>query len=362
MGAADFIVIGAGLIGLQLALQLKRRARRARVMVLERGGLPIGASTRNAGFACFGSLTEILADMRSMGRDAALALVAQRQRGLSLLRELLGEEAIGYEAAGGYELILRGQEQVLGEVDEMNRLLQPLFGASVFRVMPEPASKAGFGEPVHAVIANPFEGQLHSGLAMRALRARAAVEDVEIINGVEVRALQEAASGVHVETANGICFQAGQVAVCTNAAIPRLVPGLAIEPARGQVLLTAPIPELAWRGAYHMDEGYYYFRNVGQRVLLGGARHLAVETERSFDLATTENVQQALEQVLREIILPRQEVSIAMRWAGTMGFSPDKQPVVTRVGQRRVAAFGCNGMGVALSPVVAQAAADLLLA
>lgn len=359
---ADFIVIGAGLIGLQVALQIRQRASQARVMVLERGILPSGASTRNAGFACFGSLSEILADVRSMGSDAALALVAKRQQGLVRLRALLGDEAIGYEDAGGHELILRHQRMLLNDVDEVNRLLQPVFGAAVFHPMKEAPGNRGFGDPVDTVLSNAFEGQLHSGMTMRALRALAAAEGVEIINGVEVIRLHEEDRSVRIETAHGIDFRAGQVAVCTNAAIPQLLPGLQIEPARGQILLTAPIPALPWRGAYHMDEGYFYFRNLGDRVLLGGARHLAFSDERSFEMKTSEVIQNALEDVLRKIILPGQEVAIEQRWAGIMGFSPDKQALVRRVGQRRLAAFGCNGMGVALSPMVAQEAADLLLA
>lgn len=360
--AADFIVIGAGLIGLQVALQLKRRAPTARVLVLERGTWPTGASTRNAGFACFGSLSEILADLRSMGNEATLALVARRREGLSRLRSLLGEEAIGYEHAGGHELILRHHRPALEQLDEVNQLLQALFGTPVFQVLDGFADSAGFGTSVHAVIGNAHEGQVHSGLAMRALRSRAAAEGVEIITGVEVSALHEESGSVSMHTASGARLQARQVAVCTNAWISRLLPQLAIVPARGQVLMTAPLAGLRWRGAYHLDEGYTYFRNVGQRVLLGGARHLAFEEERSFAAQTTDTVQQALERVLAEIILPGQAFEIETRWAGIMGFSPDKQPVVQRTHPHTVAAFGCNGMGVALSPMVAQEAADLLLA
>jgi glycine/D-amino acid oxidase-like deaminating enzyme len=126
--------------------------------------------------------------------------------------------------------------------------------------------------------------------------------------------------------------------------------------------LTAPIADLRWSGTWHMEEGYYYFRNVDQRVLLGGARHLAFDAERTFDMSTTPTIQQALERLLRECIVPGREFQIESRWAGTMGFSSDKKPIVKRTSERTLAAFGCNGMGVALSPMVAQQAADLMLA
>ena len=106
---ADLVVVGGGIIGLQTALEWRAARPRDRIVVLERGLLPAGASTRNAGFACFGSLTEILHDIDAMGADAAVALVERRWRGLHRLRERLGEEAMGYEGFGGYELLFAEQ-------------------------------------------------------------------------------------------------------------------------------------------------------------------------------------------------------------------------------------------------------------
>ena len=92
-----YIVVGSGIVGLSTALGLRARAPRARVLVLERGVLPTGASTRNAGFACIGSLTEILADLETMPAAEVVSLVAFRREGLRLLRARLGDAAIGYE-------------------------------------------------------------------------------------------------------------------------------------------------------------------------------------------------------------------------------------------------------------------------
>jgi glycine/D-amino acid oxidase-like deaminating enzyme len=61
----DFTVIGSGIVGLNCAIQLKERFPVAKVLVLEKGILPQGASTKNAGFACFGSLSELIADLNS---------------------------------------------------------------------------------------------------------------------------------------------------------------------------------------------------------------------------------------------------------------------------------------------------------
>ena len=88
----DVAIIGSGIVGLNAALHLKNLDKNLRVIIVERGSLPIGASTRNAGFACFGSLTELLSDIELRGEDETLAVVEKRWRGLAALRKTLGAE------------------------------------------------------------------------------------------------------------------------------------------------------------------------------------------------------------------------------------------------------------------------------
>ena len=58
----DYLIVGGGIVGLTCALTLKSEHPKARVVVIERGIWPSGASIKNAGFACFGSVSEILDD------------------------------------------------------------------------------------------------------------------------------------------------------------------------------------------------------------------------------------------------------------------------------------------------------------
>ena len=68
----DFTIVGSGIVGLNCALQLKKRFPKAKILILEKGMLPQGASTKNAGFACFGSLSEIIDDLKKHSEDAVL--------------------------------------------------------------------------------------------------------------------------------------------------------------------------------------------------------------------------------------------------------------------------------------------------
>jgi gamma-glutamylputrescine oxidase len=361
---ADFIVIGGGIIGLQTALELRERRAHDRIVLLERGLLPAGASSRNAGFACFGSLTEILSDLDTMGDSAALALVERRWRGLARLRQRLGDAAMGYEALGGFELLFDADLAALQRMDEVNDKLRPLFGQHVFALDEIGLRNSRFGPRVKALVNNPLEGQLHSGRLLRSLAKLAAERGIEIHTGAQVQALEENGGSVQVRIADAhdIVFHAARVAVCTNGLTCELLPASGIVPARGQVLVTEAIAGLPWRGSYHLDEGFYYFRNIGERVLLGGGRNLDFAAEASTDMALTATVQAALEQLLRDTILPGTQARIEHRWAGVMGFAADKQPIVRRLSERIALGFGCNGMGVALGAEIAAQTAALLAA
>ncbi|WP_334189021.1 NAD(P)/FAD-dependent oxidoreductase [Noviherbaspirillum sp.] len=361
MLAADLIVIGGGLIGLQTALEYRSRRPHESIKVLERGLLPSGASSRNAGFACFGSLTEIIHDIDAIGLDATLLLVQRRREGLARMRRRLGDDAIAYEHAGGFELLTDAGLAALERLDEVNRALHPLFGAEVFSVDDAGLKASGFGPRARVLIRNPFEGQLHAGKMMRALAKLAGEQCIEIHTGIDVGGLEPGHGTVHVRTRSGMAFEAARVAICTNALAADLLPDSGIAPGRGQVLLTEPVPGLPWRGAHHIDQGFYYFRNVGDRVLLGGGRHLDFAGEATGELVTTAAIQSALERLLHEVILPGRNACITHRWAGIMGFSTGKQPIVRRIGQGMVLGFGCNGMGVALGADIAAETAGLLL-
>jgi glycine/D-amino acid oxidase-like deaminating enzyme len=62
----DFTIVGSGIVGLNCALSLSRRFPKAKILILEKGILPQGASTKNAGFACFGSISEVLSDLETI--------------------------------------------------------------------------------------------------------------------------------------------------------------------------------------------------------------------------------------------------------------------------------------------------------
>jgi glycine/D-amino acid oxidase-like deaminating enzyme len=113
--ANDFTIVGSGIVGLHTALRLRERFPTSKILVLEKGILPQGASTKNAGFACFGSLSEIIDDLKSHSEEEVIQLIKKRWQGLQLLRNLFGDETLDFKPYGGYELFLKNDESTYKE-------------------------------------------------------------------------------------------------------------------------------------------------------------------------------------------------------------------------------------------------------
>ena len=363
-GPADVAIIGAGLVGLTAALYLKQLRPAWRVVVLERGPLPSGASTKNAGFACFGSISELLEQEK---RGDLQAVVAARWAGLARLRELVSDAGLDYQPVGGYELFRHEETMLAAEcrdkIDYFNALLAPVVGhARTFCDASAEAGRFGFGG-VGTLLKNEHEGSLDAGRMMRALLARAWAADVPVLTSCAVEAIESTASGHRLRLANGAAVEARQVLLATNAFATELLPELAVTPGRGQVLVTEPLPDVRLAGTFHYDHGYAYFRQLpDHRILLGGGRNLDFGAEATTEPGLTPTVQQYLEDLLREVVVPNQQPRIDFRWSGVMGFGPALAPIIDWVRPGVLAAVRCNGMGVALGAGTGWQAATKLAA
>ncbi|TWW00968.1 NAD(P)/FAD-dependent oxidoreductase [Chitinophaga pinensis] len=361
----DYIIAGGGIVGLSTAVSLKEKLPAARVLVLERDVLPTGASTKNAGFACIGSLTELLSDLRTMPAEEVTALLQMRRNGLHLLRKRIGDEYMEYRENGSHELIGAQEEHTLTEIDRVNALLQPLLGGEAFTLVNNKIKGFGFNSQyVKALISNNYEGELHTGRMMRCLIDLAITKGVEIKTGCNVSRLEDLQTGVRVVVPAGngeeIGFMARRVAVCTNAFAKELMPEIDLQPGRGQVLLTNVIPDLPFRGVFHMDEGYFYFRELDGRVLFGGGRNLDFEKEATTSFDLNQEIQQQLENRLHDIILPKHSFMITDRWTGIMAFGKTRQPVIRFYTRNIVSGVRMGGMGVAIGSAVGEQLSSLL--
>mgnify|MGYP000083920756 CR=1 FL=1 len=357
----DVIIVGAGISGLSTAISLVEKNNNVRVLILEKSIFPSGASTKNAGFACFGSLSELLSDMDTMGPEKCLELVQKRWSGLQKLRIRLSDDELGYEPLGGYELFKPSQTNYLSRLEEVNTLLKPIFNADVFVDVSKQIEGKGFNTHVfQQMVFNPFEGQIHTGKTMHSLWQKASQLGVKIITGAVVKSVKQKIVQVEISTGR-ISFIGKKIIVTTNAFTKSLYPDLELKPGRGQVLITQPIQGLRCKGTFHMDEGYFYFRNVGNRLLLGGGRNLDFKGEETTLNGINTTIDKALREILKNEILPHDTFVIEQQWSGIMAFGEEKSPILKWIDPNTLLAVRLGGMGMAIGTELGDLASDLVL-
>lgn len=356
----DAVVIGGGIVGLSAACRLVELRPHWRIGVLERSAFGDGGTTRNAGFACFGSPAELMDDRRALGDAAAIALVRRRLAGLAALRRWLGDAAIGYEACGSHALYVEGGLPVVPESDlrDLNRWLQPATGrAATFSRVALPSGRGLDAAAAFAADASPLEGAVNTGLLHRALVAAAARSGVDVVRGVDVAGI-EGGARVRLAVRRGSegplhTVETPRCLVATNAFARELIPGIDARPAANRVLVTAPIPDLVGTaGTYHFEAGYVYARHLPEgRLLIGGGRHWGLGPEAT---------EARLLEWLHGMWPASRKVSVAYAWTGWLGVGDVREPLLREVHPGCIAAVRLGGMGVAIGTGLGWEAAELL--
>jgi len=352
----DFTIVGSGIVGLTCAISLRDKFPNSKIIILEKGFLPQGASTKNAGFACFGSVSELLSDLKTHSNKEVFQLVKSRWQGLKNLRKIVGDKNLDYQHNFGYELFLDDNsfEESVNKIYDVNELLIPLFGENVFNVE---NNKFSFENCIPKYIINRFEGQIDTGKMMSNLLKICQQSGVKILNNTSVNNYSENNTNVKVHTNNGD-FSTSKLLFATNGFSKKLMDEN-VTPARAQVLITKPINNLNVKGNFHLQQGYYYFRNIDQRILIGGGRNLDFKTESTMEFGQTSLIQSKLENLLRNTIIPNINFEIDYSWSGIMGIGDKKKPILKQLSNNVSCGVRLGGMGVAIGSSVGKNLADL---
>jgi len=362
----DIIIIGGGINGLSTASSIKEKYPRKSILIIERGSWPVGASTRNAGFACYGSFSELREDVQNSGIDKTLKLVELRYKGMEMHLRRLGKKNCGYEHSGGGELLFSDEHFKREELENYNNLLTPIFRQKVFTENPQKIETFGFNSKgLKTFIDNSTEGQVNTGLMMKNLWQYTSEMGVMIMNGMEVTHYLDEGNKCRVFTKHNVLkeqpvFSCETLIITTNAFTTRFLPNADIIPGRGQVLATEPIKGLKLKGNIHFRAGMFYFRNFENRIIFGGGRHLYMEEETTTEMELNHNIHNELDNYLENLIIPGIPYKIDSRWAGIMAFGQDKMPIIERVSPNVIAGVKMGGMGLALSGVTGQQIAEMV--
>jgi len=369
----DVVIIGCGFVGLWTAYEMIHKNPKLNITIVDRGVIPSGASTRNAGFCCFGSVSELMYDVQLMGEANMLETVKMRYDGLQRIQKVFEHSVIDYHQYGGYELFEKNGKYDISKLDQdiayLNKILAPALNTPkkngkylpIYTNESNQIKKLGF-QKINALAYCPFEGQINSAKLVLVLQKEVQAKGVQILFNTEVKKFKSHKKGVTIETNLEATIQTKQLLICTNGFAKQLVPELDVVPARGQVFVTEPIVNLKFKGTFHFDEGFYYFRNLGNRLLLGGARNKDFKNEKTTSLGTSKIIQKTLEDFMMKRILPKgaKKPKIELRWSGTMGMGDIKKPIIQKLQPNVYCAVRMSGMGVAIAPIVAQKAVALM--
>lgn len=355
----DYCIVGAGIVGLTTALFLKEKNPDKKIVILDRSSLPLGASTKNAGFACYGTVGEILDDLKDITEEEVISTISLRWRGLQLLQELHSSESITYKQVGGTELFRKKAdfEKCADHLSYANELLLEATGKkeSIY------ASEQTFSSALYnRTLYNPLEGSLNPVRLITLLIAKLKKVGVDILLGMALEEYSIHQSEILAKVGPDLSLQTKNLIFATNAFTSTFFPEMDIVPARNQVLVSDPIPALKLLGTFHLDRGYTYFRNISNRLLIGGARNLDHENETTELFGPNELIQT----YLRDFVttdLGFMNTSFSHSWSGIIATGKSKNPVIRQVDNHIYVAARLGGMGVATGSAVAEKLVQLVL-
>jgi len=111
------------------------------------------------------------------------------------------------------------------------------------------------------------------------------------------------------------------------------------------------------------DKSYEFvcdLKNIDDRILFGGGRHLDFKGEETTTLAQTVLIQSNLEIILRDIILPNIPFEIEHRWSGIMGVGNQKKAIVKQLSNHVYCGVRLGGMGIAIGSSIGNNLAQLV--
>jgi gamma-glutamylputrescine oxidase len=316
----EFEIVGAGITGISAALTFAEAGRRVRLH--DARSVAGGASGRNGGFALRGGAMPYDRARESLGAERAAEFWRLTEQHLDRLAGLAGD---ALRRTGSLRLAadeeerdeLRAEFEALGEdgfeAEWRIDLVRGRFPAAIF---------------------HPSDAATQPARLVRRLAQRAVDAGVEIVENHRVQSVDE--------------LEAEQVLVATDgypSGLLGAIDGLIVS-TRGQMLATEPISELLFECPHYSRNGFDYWQQTPDgRILAGGFRDLALDSEFTADEVTTPTIQAALESLVASLV--GRPVEVTNRWAGIFGMVFDFLPVVGPVpkSDRVWVAGGYSGHG-----------------
>lgn len=332
MQSFDAIIAGGGIIGVSLALELRKRG--LSVLVLDRGQPGAEASTAGAGMLVASEM-EGPPELRELARLSAAMFphFVQQAEGASGIR-------VDFHRAGAIRLStasLPGDPAALTDT-ELAALEPALNGSSL---------RAHFVE----------EDAVDPRTLMPALVESLKRADAHIHAGSEVVEVTEQFGGVTGVRTPQTAFAASIVVNCCGAWAANVAPQVPARPVKGHMLALIPAEAPLLRHVVRLrDSDLYLVPRRDGRIAVGST----VE-EAGFDKRVVPETIQRLHQLAADLIPGLGEAKMHAAWTGLRPGSPDKLPIMGATSTRGLfVATGHFRNGILLAPATALLMADLI--
>jgi glycine/D-amino acid oxidase-like deaminating enzyme len=357
---AEFAIVGAGIAGLSLALQLALAGRE--VVVVEESVPGAGALGASAGIVAPQLVrTTPVRVLTRLGREVGGGWLRLIGESGGHLFDLIREHAIACDARPqGFVAPARGEDaarrlaMVVEQWRPFRRDLTVLDAAAVAAL----TGTAGYTAAVLDASGGGVDPvRLAQGLAERLVAAGG-----RLFHHSPATALNREPQGWCLLTSGGTVRAAG-VVLCANGGNHRLHPMLheTVLPMRIHELVTRPLSS-AMRAAVlpHGQALTDLERDIFSIRWIAGDRLLTYYPVSAH--ATADAVEIAVNDRLRAMLRYHEPVRIAHVWQGVAWMNSSLLPRVVRLDDRLLAVQACNGRGIATNAIVGREVARMLLA
>jgi gamma-glutamylputrescine oxidase len=353
----DYLILGGGIVGITTAIQLKYSQPWKSVLVIDESWLGGGASSKNAGFVCIGSPTEIMDDILHEGEDLASELIARRWEGTKRLLSIVPQEKMDYQKVGGLEVFDQEFQFKNLDLPYLNSVLENVTKVENYFSLDDQNISDSFHTKGIFMAA---EGRINPKKMMEFLYQKAISLGVHFLNDT-IEEIDQSKNIVYTTKHGKLLF--GRCGITLNGYINKLLPESKVTPARNLVLITNDLPEIKWDHVVHYNQGYVYFRRIGDKILLGGARNLDKDNEYSHHLEVNNKIEFYLLDFLKhKICAHHSNVEVLHQYIGILGFGESKIPKLKPLNSNICIASGMGGMGVAIGSQIGKELADFLIA
>ena len=330
--AADVVVVGSGVTGLNAALELAKAG--VSVAVLDQQEIGWGASSRNAGMMSAGVTASTAYQLRKYGAEKTRQLFRWSADAVDYVAMVVAEEKIDCDFKRCGAVFLACNAGHFEDLRAYQQELQQDYDFKGTQLLPADRLQAEIGSSIYAGgLVNDFSAKLDPAKYTYGLAAAAANHGARLVEFAEVTRIGPLKTGYILETTQGD-LKGDEVLMATNGYTTRVTPKIrqGIFPAGSYIIVTEPLPvelqqELAPRGRNFEDLRTflnYFCLTPGGRVLIGGRSSLSTE----LDLRVSA---ERLHKRLLDIWPQVTGYEITHVWTGKLGISFDRLPHAGRM-------------------------------